>query len=248
MVPKKVSRRGSWTDVEVTRLREIWGTMKDAEVAKELGKTVSGVRLKATALKLREEKGKRAGTRSGEVTYPWSKVEEMLLLKNVGHSSIFELMELLPNRTRASIESRCRRLGFSPTQGTYTRCGIERETGYDWRQIRRARDAIGQAWKRYGVRKYIISEEQVDEIIDWLKNETRKWSKQWDLDACRKCGASGTSERERHSGDGLCKQCWDRRRYIRNISIKSLNQGKLTTLTPDAWHGLKKLDDSKGDK
>lgn len=239
MTAKKGSRRGSWTDVEVARLRAIWGTMKDAEVAKDLGKTVSGVRLKATALRLREEKGKRAGTRSGEVTYPWSKVEEMVLLKNVGHSSIFELMELLPNRTRAGIESRCRRLGFSPTQGTYTRCGIERETGYDWRQIRRARDAIGQVWKRYGVRKYIITEEQVDDIIEWLKNETRKWSKQWNLDACIKCGAHGTSERERHSGDGLCKRCWDFRRYIRKITVRSLVENNSMSLTQDLWKELK---------
>lgn len=239
MASQKNSRRGAWTEVEVSRLRDIWGTVKDAEVAKDLGKTVSGVRLKATALKLREEKGKRAGTRSGEVTYPWSKLEEMLLLKNVGHSSIFELMELLPNRTRASIESRCRRLGFSPTQGTFTRCGIERETGYDWRQIRRARDAIGQVWKRYGVRKYIISEEQVDDIIEWLKNETKKWSKQWNLDACCECSASGTSERERHSGDGRCKRCWDKRRYIRNLTIKLLNHRRLEKLTSDTWNKYK---------
>lgn len=241
MVPKK--RKGSWTDDEVSRLRNIWGTVKDVEVAQSIGKTVSSVRLKATALKLREEKGKRAGTRSGEITLPWSKEEEMVLIKNIGHSSIFELMEQLPNRTRAAIESRCRRLGFTPTQGTYTRCGIERETGYDWRQIRRARDSLGQMWKRYGVRKYIISEDQVDDITEWLKNETRKWSKQWNLDGCVLCGASGTSERERHSGDGLCKSDWDRRRYIRNLSVTRINSGRSLRLTEELWRKLTNVAD-----
>ena len=239
MGSKTNSRNNAWTPEQLSKIREIWGTMKDAEIAAVLGKTISSVRLKATALKLREEKGKRAGTRSGEITAPWSKTEEMILVKNVGHSSIFELMELLPLRTRASIESRCRRLGFSPTQGTFTRCGIERETGYDWRQIRRARDAIGQVWKRYGVRKYIISEEQVDEITDWLKNEKRKWSKRWNLDACVSCGASGFSERDRHSGDGLCKREWDQRRYVRNMTAKNVADGKLTLLTEDLWQKIK---------
>lgn len=238
---KPRGRRASWTDDELNKLRDIWGTMKDAEVAQAIGKTVSGVRLKATVLKLREAKGKRAGTRSGQVTRPWSKSEEMLLVKNVGHLSIFELMDLLPGRTRSSIESRCRRLGFTPTQGTFTRCGIERETGYDWRQIKRARDAIGQVWKRYGVRKYIVTEDQVQEITDWLRDEKRKWSKRWNLDCCVQCGTSGLTERERHSGDGLCKGDWDRRRYLRNLYVNNIISGRSAVLTEDLWKNLIKL-------
>lgn len=220
-----------WTPEQLVRLREVWGTMKDAQVASTLGKTVSAVRLKATALKLREEKGKRAGTRSGETTFPWTKDEEMVLYNNAGLCSIFELLELLPRRTRASIENRCRRLGFSPTQGTYTRCGIERATGYDWRQIKRARDATNQTWKRYGKRKYIITEDQYEEIVAYLKDEPVKWSKQWNLDACIKCGTSGRTERERHSGDGLCKADWDARRYIRNVTISKILAYKFIELT-----------------
>lgn len=227
-----------WTPDQLSKLREVWGTMKDAQVAQSLGKTVSAVRLKATALKLREEKGKRAGTRSGETTFPWTKDEEMVLYNNAGLCSIYELLELLPRRTRASIENRCRRLGFSPTQGTYTRCGIERATGYDWRQIKRARDATGQIWKRYGKRKYIITEDQYEEIIAYLKDEPVKWSKQWDLDACLVCGTSGRSERERHSGDGLCKKNWDQRRYIRNSTVASIVSGKIKPLTQEIWDNL----------
>lgn len=234
--------KGIWTDEQLARLQDIWGTMKDADVAAALGKTISSVRLKATTLKLREQKGKRAGTRSGAVTSPWSRDEEMVLIKNVGHSSIFELIDMLPGRTRAAIESRCRRLGFTPTQGTFTRCGIERKTGYDWRQIKRAKDALGQVWKRYGIRKYIISEEQYDEIIEYLRDEPQKWSKLWNLDACIKCGTSGRSERERHSGDGLCKADWDARRYKRGVALKSIIDGRVVPLTKESWLELTSKD------
>ena len=231
-------KRTLWTAEQIVKLRELWGTMRDAEVAKAVGKTLSSVRLKATNLKLREEKGKRAGTRSGAITQPWTKAEEMILIKNVGLLSIFELMEILPSRTRAAIESRCRKLGMAPTQGTFTRCGIERDTGYDWRQIRRARDALGQTWKRYGVRKYIITEDQLDDITEYLKHEPTKWSKRWNLDACRVCGTNGTSDSERHSGDGLCKSDWDKRRYVRKSTVHSLKSNKLKVLTEQSWEEL----------
>jgi len=209
--------------------------MRDIDLALKLGKTLSMVRLKASTLKLREEKGRRVGCRPGRITYPWSREEDLILVKNCGQLSIFELMQLLPRRNRVAIERHCYELGYSPTQGTYTRGKVERDTGYDWRQIRRARDALGQNWKRYGSRKYMITWDQVEEIIDYLKNETRKWSKQYGLDSCRVCGADGNTERERHSGDGLCKKCWDRRRHSRSWVINAFRGCRYVLLTEEAW-------------
>ncbi len=240
-------KRSSWTEEEIQRLRDLWGTMRDADVASALGKTISVVRFKATALNLREEKGRRAGCRPGRVTYPWSRDEDLVLMKNVGHLSIFELMELLPRRNRVAIERRCYELGFSPTQGTYTRGRIERETGYDWRQIRRARDGIGQVWKRYGLRKYMISDDQVQEIIEYLKNEKRRWSRQYGLDACIICNASGNSERERHSGDGLCKRCWDKRRHMRVWVTNTYTKSRMMLLTKELWESFQCSRDKKGE-
>lgn len=231
-------KRSSWTELELAKLKDLWGTMRDADLAMALGKTISMVRFKATVLKLREEKGRRAGCRPGRVTYPWSKIEDLVLVKNVGHMSIFELMQELPRRNREAIERRCYELGFTPTQGTYTRGKIERDTGYDWRQIRRARDALGQEWKRYGLRKYMISDEQVQDIIEYLRTETRKWSKRYNLDQCVVCGTNGDGERERHSGDGLCKRCWDRRRHMRNRIVESFQRGRFVMLTPELWQKL----------
>lgn len=228
-------RRSSWTDKEILELRELWGTMRDIDLARKLGKSLSVVRLKASVLNLREEKGRRVGCRPGSTTYPWSREEDLILIKNCGQLSIFELMELLPRRNRVAIERHCYELGYSPTQGTYTRGKIERDTGYDWRQIKRARDAIGQNWKRYGSRKYMITWDQVQEIIEYLKNETRKWSKHYGLDGCRVCGATGSTERERHSGDGLCKRCWDRRRHMRSWIVSAFYKGRCTLMNEEVW-------------
>lgn len=239
-------KRSRWTVEEETQLRELWGTRRDSEVAAVLGKTVQAVRTKAFDLKISSDKGKRAGCRSGRVTYPWAKEEDLVLMKNVGHMSIFELMESLPRRNRLAIERRCYELGFSPTQGTYTRLQIERETGYDWRQIQRARDSLKQTWKRYGLRKYMITFDQVQDIVGWLATEERKWSLHYDLDKCRLCGADGNDERTRHSGDGLCKRCWDFRRHNRSQIVEAFCRRRVTVLTEEIWHAY--LRDEPGDE
>jgi hypothetical protein len=229
-------KRLRWTSEEEALLRKLWGTQHDSELAERLGKTVKSVRYKATEMNVRAEKGRRTSCRSGRVAFPWLPSEDLVLVKNVGHLNIFELMELLPRRNRLAIERRCYELGFSPTQGTHTRLQIERETGYDWRQIQRARDALGQVWKRYGTRKYMITDDQVQEIIEYLRTETRKWSLHYDLDGCRICGTSGEEERTRHSGDGLCKRCWDFRRHGRVQIVDSIRKGKMIILTEEIWH------------
>jgi hypothetical protein len=229
-------KRSRWTSEEVELLRNLWGTQRDGEIADRLGKTVKAIRSKATEMNIRAEKGRRTVCRSGRIAFPWTSDEDLVLIKNVGHLSIFELLDLLPRRNRLAIERRCYELGFSPTQGTSTRLQIERETGYDWRQIQRARDALGQTWKRYGVRKYMITFDQVQDIVEYLKNETRKWSLHYGLDCCRVCGASGDEERTRHSGDGLCKRCWDFRRHGRSQVVDALKKGKMMILTEEIWH------------
>ena len=232
---EKRPRRIPWSNEELESLRELWGTMRDAEVAAALSKTVSVVRFKAGKMGLREEKGRRAGCRPGRIAYPWNKSEDLVLVKNVGHMSIFELMDILSRRNRVAIERRCYELGYTPTQGTYTRARIERETGYDWRQIRRARDATGQVWKRYGTRKYMISFDQVQEIIEYLKNEKRKWARHYNLDRCVKCNGTGDGDREKHAGEGMCKRCYDARRHARAWVVRAFIADRHIELTEELW-------------
>lgn len=229
---RKRRKHSCWTEQEEKKLQKIWGTVRDSEVAAALGKTTSAVREKAKSLGLRV---KARHNPPGEVSYSWERAEELILIKNVGHLNIFELMELLPGRSRVAIERRCYELGFPPAQGTYSRLQIEKNTGYDWRQIRRARDALGQNWKRYGLRKYMITDDQVQDIVAYLATEKRRWSVQYGLDNCRKCGVDGDRALERHSGDGLCKRCWDMRRHFRKVAVVALNEGRALLLTEEAW-------------
>lgn len=228
-----------WTDEQVDILRSMWGEVRDSVIAQKIGRSVSSVRFKAGDLGLRDEKGRRTGSRPGRAVRPWTHEEDLILKSNVGYLSIFELMEKLPGRNRFAIERRCYELGFSPTQGTYTRLQVERDTGYDWRQIKRARDATGQKWKRYGDRKYMITEDQRDEIIEYLKNEKRRWSLHYGLDGCVRCGSNGEGGSERHSGDGLCKRCYDLRRYERSFIVSSINRGNYEILNEEKWRELR---------
>jgi hypothetical protein len=58
----------------------------------------------------------------------------------------------------------------------------------------------------------------------------------YDLDQCLLCGASGAEERTRHSGDGLCKRCWDFRRHGRVQVLDALRKGRMMILTEEIWH------------
>lgn len=228
-------KRLRWTPQDESLLRKLWGTKNDSEVAELLGRTTKSVQIKASEMKVRAEKGLRASCRSGQVTFRWTPEEELILVKNVGHLSIFELKDLLPRRTRTAIERRCYQLGFSPTQGTNSRLQIEQETGYDWRQIRRAADALKQTWKRYGSRKYMITFDQVQDIIEYLKNETSKWSIHYGLDCCRLCGIAGKDSETRHVNDGLCKKCYDFRRHNRLRIVDAMRRGRMMVLTEQVW-------------
>jgi hypothetical protein len=232
--PKKSNR---WSDEDKKTIRELWGTCKNAELAKILNKTVSSVNYQATVLNLRQEKGYRSGGRAGIACRRWTNREQKILIDSIGHLSIVDIEKRLPGRTRSSIETKCNQLGYCATQGSFSRADIERDTGYDWRQIKRARTALRQEWKRYGKRKFIVTEDQRDDIVEYLKEETNKWCKKYNLDGCINCGATGTATKERHAGDGLCKKCLDHRRYDRAQIIKHLENNKLVEICFDNYNG-----------
>ena len=81
----------------------------------------------------------------------------------------------------------------------------------------------------------MISFDQVQEIVEWLRDETRKWSREYNLDCCVGCGANGANDTERHSGDGLCKQCRDDRRHKRGRVHRSFRDGFYIPLTREVW-------------
>lgn len=140
----------------------------------------------------------------------WTKREEMILLDSLGAIGVKALIKKL-KRTRNAIDSKIRRL-LGPsglTQGTYTLRAISEFTGYDTRMLKRARNALGQKWKRTSPKgRYLITEDQFSEIKDWLVGGY--WSNKAHLYRCIWCGI----KEEAHHSRGLCKKCHDKYAYF----------------------------------
>jgi len=91
----------------------------------------------------------------------------------------------------------------SLTRGTWSLRKAMAETGYSRSQLLRAQSALGQKWRRTSARgRYIISEEQLRELTDWLVHDY--WSTSKSLYNCLWCT---TTERPTYA-IGLCRSCY----------------------------------------
>lgn len=151
---------------------------------------------------------------------PWTQREDALLISLAGVVPPDKVRAAFPKRTASSVDHRIyEHHGISYRRGARSFHGLCKATGYDWRQVLRARDALKQTWVRgvpvrasyahnlgRGGTRYLISEEQGDAIVAWLaaeKTEAR-WSKRWLR--CRKCRRTDS----RHAGRGVCTRCKQR--------------------------------------
>lgn len=110
-------------------------------------------------------------------------------------------------RSRDAIYSQSRRIHGQGglTRGSYTLSYLIDSTGYSRTHILRAQIALSQQWRRLTPNgSWLITEDQTEEIIDWLK--TDHWSKAKRLDGCLWCS---TDTAPMHAL-GLC-----RRDYVR---------------------------------
>jgi len=136
----------------------------------------------------------------------WTKHDQYVLLQGI---SIYGLrwFQRKTGRTLAAIYSKAHRIcgqgGMS--RGSFGLRQASRETGYHPTQIRRAREALRQKWKRTSPHgRYLIYDEQMDELIAWLKSGY--WS---DTHRLYGCGWCGTEKRD-HRALGLCSRCYQR--------------------------------------
>lgn len=157
----------------------------------------------------------------------WSKKEERVLLQGLGICSLlwlqshtgcsYEFGDDPKGRTWRAIYNKALRM-CGPggiTRGTYSLKAICDSTGYDARQVRRALAALAQKWKRTsGKGTYMIHEEQVEELLAWLKNDY--WCMKYRLYGCFYCGGKN----RKHVARGLCNLCWYQ--YRRRLSANKL--------------------------
>lgn len=127
-------------------------------------------------------------------------------------------------RSVAAIRAKARR-EFGPmgmTRGALSLADASRRTGYHRGQLKRAAAALAQHWKRTSARgPYLIYEEQLEELVDWLKSDY--WCPKLHLYCCIWCA----TEARPHRRWGLCDRCSNRyaKRLIRAglpISTKGL--------------------------
>lgn len=160
--------------------------------------------------------------------YYWTKGEISILEQLVGNASYSTLQKRLQGRSLESIKKKARQLGFTLSRGTWTLNRVMQETGYNWKQIYRARDVLNQYWRRatetkakHG--KFLITDEQALEIMDYLKREhypftsrygqpTLRWSRYHTI--CSSC----KSTKRPHYGRGMCESCWKRDRRLYGVA------------------------------
>jgi hypothetical protein len=179
----------------------------------------------------------------------WTRAEDRHLILGIGAYGWSWFHEKLPARTRDEMKERARRLFGTGelTRGTYTLDSLTERTGYHRTQLLRARNAVGQKWRRTcpgGA--YLISEEQMEELCSWLQHDY--WQKSLQLYCCAWCG---TDERPHHGG-GLCHPCYQRgRRIARHWMLPMTISGKMA-LVEDlencglaAGHGWRTLEHAR---
>ena len=120
-------------------------------------------------------------------------------------------------RSRWAVYGQARRL-HGPgglTRGTYTLDHMIKTTGYCRSHFIRASRALNQQWRRLTPRgPWLVTEDQTEEIIEWLK--TDHWSKAKRVDRCLWCS---TTTAPMHAL-GLCRRDYLRyRRMCRNFGL-----------------------------
>lgn len=162
----KVAEQVPWSDEDIAKLREYAGKMPVKELAAKLGRTYVATYVKAREIGLNASFSRKRWTQ-----------EEYKKLLECEHLTIAELADSL-GRSRQVTANKLRERGYKFLCGVYSLKGASKHTGYNMDQLQRARKALKQKWRRvksFGTHmRYKISEEQLEEICEWLKNDTWK--------------------------------------------------------------------------
>lgn len=156
----------------------------------------------------------------------WSKAETKALLDGLGAYGLDWFVRrtksgnkwaVTPHRSVAAVYAKILQ-EYGPgglTRGAYTLNAVIEYSGYSRTQILRAQKALKQKWRRTSARgSYLISDEQLEDILEWLKHDY--WCSQKRLYACVWC----TGEAKRHYALGLCNACYFRyRRFCDDLDV-----------------------------
>lgn len=104
----------------------------------------------------------------------WSGRDRFKLLRLCEEKTLEEVGKEL-GRSAGAIRNRLHLIGVKIHSSTLYLTEFCRRTGYDYKQVKKARDALGQTWRKLGNKKrsrFMITEEQANEICEFFKSDS----------------------------------------------------------------------------
>lgn len=156
-----------WTEEERAFLKESAGKLSLKEMAAALGRSRAAVNTYGLKMKFWER------TRTRE---RWTK-SELFLLQDYATIMPPPLIARRMHRPLGSVKSMLGHMGVKTMTDCVSLRQAEQSTGYDRKQLARARSALGMKWRRapgnFGMKRYLITSEQLDTLCDYLRDEPR---------------------------------------------------------------------------
>jgi 5-bromo-4-chloroindolyl phosphate hydrolysis protein len=145
-------------------------------------------------------------------------LEDEIALRALYRRRSIDWLEAYLKRSRSSIRSKANRLKISETKQTFSLRNLIESTGYNWKQILKAKKELNQTWKRIGSDNgpYAITEEQKSQLLAHLAKPGPKysvkpgrkpnnfWAPTLQLTKCLNCQHT----KHKHQGIGLCIKCY----------------------------------------
>ncbi len=152
-----------WSKARESKLRRLFQAgMATDELAKAVGSTPVAVRSKLKHMGIWKQM--RPGPK------PWTSADMSTLLFKCEKYSMKDLCEAL-GRPYYVVRRKMRQLDIQPLCAMYTIRKASEVTGYDVKQLKRAREGLGQVWRRVNYHRYAISKKQLAIMCDYLKHE-----------------------------------------------------------------------------
>jgi len=162
-----------WTDKEIKRLREaVEGKSPEErpsslallELLPERSRSSINNKLKELGLAVDMKQGWQA----------WTEEDIHQLIHLSAKHTPRDIAKIM-KRSWVAVKSKMKTLNLKAFDGTYSLVGLAKETGYDHRQLIRAKRKLRQKWTKvkHGKRgRYIIDWEQREELLEYLKKDS----------------------------------------------------------------------------
>lgn len=182
----------------------------------------------------------------------WTTQEVYFLRRYFGRKPI-NWLALRLNRTTNAVWCRANKLNLTSKGKTHALSDLIRDTGYNWKQLLKAKKELEQEWERHKKKKgskYLVTDEQKEELLRHLAKPGPKFSKEiifWfkplKIQRCMRCRNS----KDEHYMAGLCEDCY---MDLTKVTYKLKLHEKLVTywklahslqVTPHKAHPIRQL-------